>query len=70
MFKKRKSFEGTMLLVRKARRKANPNSSFQEQLRLWYQISFRLYWNEMLKVPCKEYEDYRLQLEAGQASKS
>lgn len=32
------------------------------QPRLWHQIDFRLYWNEMSKLICKEYEAYCMNL--------
>lgn len=63
MSRKRKSDEEALALVqRKMGYGAWPNAAFREQLRLWWDIRFKLYRIEAFRVPCDEYEDYRFRL--------
>lgn len=66
MYKKRKPYDDVIESLRHSRSSVDPNPSFQEQLRLWYELRFKIYTNEVFKVRCKEYSDLRLRLWLGE----
>lgn len=57
MYKRRQPVRETMQAIRRARPVARPNESFLAQLRLWWDVRFRLYRIPEFRVPCEEYED-------------
>lgn len=59
MQKKRQNVEDTIQLIKSARPIADPNDGFMEQLKLWWNVRFRLYRIPEFRVPCEEYEELR-----------
>lgn len=63
MFKKRKDPAEVLKMIRAKRNIVGPNPNFQEQLRLWHSLNFRLYPIDASNVFCEDYEKLRRTLQ-------
>lgn len=61
MYRRCKDDEATLAAVQK-RCRVWPSPAFREQLRLWWDVRFRLYCDGVFRLPCEAYDAYRARL--------